>query len=227
MKNIYINKFKAIAENYFNDVSALREKAKYNSVTYNQKVAKDYNEKIESEITNKGNQAISEINTVFNELKAKISIRNFVCTENFSSNVAVFDSKILNQEEFNILLQKYYNDYAFVSIRRLLSNYPELAKATGSIRTASDYVSAYRDFAVGAVKLILSMRENPRFSKVELDCFADEDFSSGLYSVIGTGSPLQTVSVNSENEYMSHSFDSVTLGVPSDSEMNFTFRGVR
>lgn len=227
MKNIYINKFKAIAENYFNDVSALREKAKYNSVTYNQQVAKDYNEKIESEITDKGNQAISEINSVFNELKAKISIRNFICTENFSSNIAVFESGIINQEEFNILLQKYYNDYAFVSVRRLVSAYPELAKSTGTIKTASDYVSAYRDFAVGAVKLILSISENPRFSKVELDCFADEDFSSNLYSIIGTGSPLQTVSVNSENEYMSHSFDSVTLGVPSNSEMNFNFRGVR
>lgn len=114
-----------------------------------------------------------------------------------------------------------------MSVRRLVSAYPELAKATGTIRTASDYVLAYKKFAVGAVKLILSMRENPRFSKVELDAYADEDFSSGLYSIIGTGSPLQTVSVNSENEYMSHSFDSVTLGVPSNSEMNFTFRGVR
>lgn len=227
MKNIYINKFKAIAENYFNDVSALREKAKYNSLTFTPSLAQDYNASLEEEITNKGNQAISEIDTVFNELKAKISIRNFVCTENFSSNVAVFDSKILNQEEFNILLQKYYNDYAFVSIRRLLSNYPELAKATGSIRTASDYVSAYRDFAVGAVKLILSMRENPRFSKVELDCFADENFASNLYAVIGTANALISVSVTPENEYMSHSFDSVILGVPSDSEMNFNFKGVR
>lgn len=227
MKNIYINKFKAIAENYFNDVSALREKAKYNSVTYNQQVAKDYNEKIESEITDKGNQAISEINSVFNELKAKISIRNFICTENFSSNIAVFESGIINQEEFNILLQKYYNDYAFVSVRRLVSAYPELAKSTGTIKTASDYVSAYRDFAVGAVKLIHSMQENPRFSKIELDCFADEDFSSNLYNIINTGNALIPVSVTPENEYMAHSFDSVILGVPSDSEMNFNFKGVR
>lgn len=227
MTNTYINKFKKIVTDYYTEVCSLREKAKYNSVTFTPSLAQDYNASLEEEITNKGNQSISEIDTVFNEIKSKISIRNFLCGENYNPDTAIFDSKILNQEEFNILLQKYYNDYAFVSIRRLLSNYPELAKATGSIRTASDYVSAYRDFAVGAVKLILSMRENPRFSKVELDCFADEDFSSGLYSIIGTGSPLQTVSVNSENEYMSHSFDSVTLGVPSDSEMNFTFRGVR
>lgn len=226
MKNIYINKFKAIAENYFNDVSALREKAKYNSVTFTPSLAQDYNASLEEEITNKGNQAISEIDTVFNELKAKISIRNFVCTENFSSNVAVFDSKILNQEEFNILLQKYYNDYAFVSIRRLLSNYPELAKATGSIRTASDYVSAYRDFAVGAVKLILSMRENPRFSKVELDCFADENFASNLYAVIGSGQALISTTVTDKNEFMSHTFDDIVLEVPSDS-FTFAFKGIR
>lgn len=227
MENIYINKFKAIAENYFNDVSALREKAKYNSVTYNQKVAKDYNEKIESEITNKGNQAISEINTVFNELKAKISIRNFVCTENFSSNVAVFDSKILNQEEFNILLQKYYNDYAFVSIRRLLSNYPELAKATGSIRTASDFVEVYRKFAESAVKMVYSISQNPRFSEIELNAYGDSGFANELYNIINTGNALIPVSVTPENEFMAHSFDSVILGVPSDSKMNFTFRGVR
>ena len=227
MENIYINKFKAIAENYFNDVSALREKAKYNSVTYNQQVAKDYNEKIESEITDKGNQAISEINSVFNELKAKISIRNFICTENFSSNIAVFESGIINQEEFNILLQKYYNDYAFVSARRLVSNYPELAKSTGTIKTASDFVEVYRKFADSAIRLIYSMRENPRFSKVQLDCYGDKDFANELYSIINTGNALIPVCVTEGNEYMSHSFDSVILGVPSNSEMNFNFRGVR
>lgn len=227
MENIYINKFKAIVTDYFNDVSALREKAKYNSVTYNQQVAKDYNEKIESEITDKGNQAISEINSVFNELKAKISIRNFICTENFSSNIAVFESGIINQEEFNILLQKYYNDYAFVSARRLVSNYPELAKSTGTIKTASDFVEVYRKFADSAIRLIYSMRENPRFSKVQLDCYGDKDFANELYSIINTGNALIPVCVTEGNEYMSHSFDSVILGVPSNSEMNFNFRGVR
>lgn len=226
MENIYINKFKAIVENYYSEVCSLRSKAKYNSVTFTPTLAQDYNAEVEQEITNQANKSIEEINSVFKELKAKISIRNFVCGENFSSDTAIFDSKILNQEEFNILLQKYYNDYAFVSARRLVSAYPELEKATGTIRTASDYVSAYKKFAVGAVKLILSMRENPRFSKVELDAYADEDFSSGLYSIIGTGSPLQTVFVNSENEFMAHTFDSVTLEVPSDS-FTFAFKGVQ
>lgn len=227
MKNIYINKFKAIVTDYYTDVCSLREQAKYNSVTFTPTLAKDYNAEVEQKITNEANKSIEKINSVFNELKAKISIRNFLCGENFSSDTAIFDSKILNQEEFNILLQKYYNDYAFVSARRLVSNYPELAKSTGTIRTANDYVSAYRDFAVGAVKLILSISENPRFSKVELDAYADEDFSSNLYSIVGSGQALIPVSITPENEYMSHTFDSVTLGVPSDSEMNFTFRGVR
>lgn len=227
MKNIYINKFKAIVENYYSEVCSLRSKAKYNSVTFTPTLAQDYNAEVEQEITNQANKSIEEINSVFNELKAKISIRNFLCGENFSSNIAVFESGIINQEEFNILLQKYYNDYAFVSVRRLVSAYPELAKSTGTIKTASDYVSAYRDFAVGAVKLILSISENPRFSKVELDCFADENFSSSLYAVIGTANALIPVCVTESNEFMTHSFDSVTLGVPSNSEMNFNFRGVR
>lgn len=227
MTNTYINKFKKIVTDYYTEVCSLREKAKYNSVTFTPSLAQDYNAEVEQEITNEANTAIEKINTVFNELKAKISIRNFVCTENFSSNVAVFDSKILNQEEFNILLQKYYNDYAFVSIRRLVSNYPKFAKATGSIRTASDYVSVYHDFAVGAVKMVYSISQNPRFSKVELDAYADENFASSLYSIVGSANALIPVSITPENEYMSHTFDSVTLGVPSNSEMNFTFRGVR
>lgn len=227
MTNIYIHKMKNIAESYYNQVCKLRKTVEYNSHTYSRDLADKYNEEIEHQIVSEANSSIEEINAVFNELKAKISIRNFVSTENYSSNIAVFESGILNQEEFNILLQKYYNDYAFVSARRLVSKYPELAKSIGTIKTAGDYVSVYRDFAVGAIKLILSMQENPRFSKVELDAYADENFSSNLYSVIGTGSPLQTVFVNSENEFMAHSFDSFTLGVPSDSEMNFNFRGVR
>lgn len=226
MTNIYVNKFKTIAETYYSEVSALREKAKYNSITYTPTLAQDYNGELEQEITRKANSAIDEINTVFNELKAKISIRNFVCTENFSPDTAVFESGILNQEEFNILLQKYYRDYDFVSVRRLVSAYLELAKSTGIIRTASDYVSAYRDFAIGAIKLIYSMQENPRFSKAELDAYADENFANKLYSIVGSANALIPVSVTEGNEYMSHTFDDIVLEVPSDS-FTFAFKGVR
>lgn len=204
----------------------LRKTIQYNSNTYSRDIADKYNSETEQKITNEANSAIGKINAVFEEVKQKISIRNFLCGENYNPDTAIFDSKILNQEEFNILLQKYYNDYAFVSARRLVSNYPELAKSTGTIRTANDYVLAYRDFAVGAVKLILSMRENPRFSKIELDCFADEDFSSNLYAVIGSGQALIPVSITPENEYMSHTFDDIVLEVPSDS-FTFAFKGVR
>lgn len=227
MTNIYIQQMKNIATAYYEKVCSLRKTIQYNSNTYSRDLADKYNSETEQKITNEANSAIEKINAVFEEVKQKISIRNFLCGENYNPDTAIFDSKILNQEEFNILLQKYYNDYAFVSARRLVSNYPELAKSTGTIRTANDYVLAYRDFAVGAVKLILSMRENPRFSKIELDCFADEDFSSNLYAVIGSGQALIPVSITPENEYMAHSFDSVILGVPSDSEMNFNFKGVR
>lgn len=227
MTNTYIQQMKNIATAYYEKVCELRKTVKYNEITYSRDLADKYNEDTEHQIVSEANNAIEKINTVFEEIKSKISIRNFVCTENFSSDIAVFDSKILNQEEFNILLQKYYNDYAFVSVRRLVSEYPEFAKSTGTIKTASDFVEVYRDFAVGAVKLILSMRENPRFSKVELDCFADENFASSLYSIVGSANALIPVSITPENEYMSHTFDSVTLGVPSNSEMNFTFRGVR
>lgn len=226
MTNTYIQQMKNIATAYYEKVSELRKTVKYNEITYSRDLADKYNEDTEHQIVSEANNAIEKINIVFNELKAKISIRNFVCTENFSSNVAVFDSKILNQEEFNILLQKYYNDYAFVSIRRLVSNYPKFAKATGSIRTASDYVSAYRDFAVGAVKLILSISENPRFSKVQLDCFADENFASNLYAVIGSGQALISTTVTDKNEFMSHTFDDIVLEVPSDS-FTFAFKGIR
>lgn len=226
MTNIYIQQMKNIATAYYEKVCSLRKTIQYNSNTYSRDIADKYNSETEQKITNEANSAIGKINAVFEEVKQKISIRNFLCGENYNPDTAIFDSKILNQEEFNILLQKYYNDYAFVSARRLVSNYPELAKSTGTIRTANDYVLAYRDFAVGAVKLILSMRENPRFSKIELDCFADEDFSSKLYAVIGSGQALIPVSITPENEYMSHTFDDIVLEVPSDS-FTFAFKGVR
>ena len=226
MDNIYINKFKAIATAYYEKVCSLRKTIEYNNTTFTKDLADSYNEETEHQIVSEANKSVEEINAIFEEVKKKISIRNFVCGENYNPDTAIFDSKILNQEEFNILLQKYYNDYAFVSVRRLVSAYPELAKSTGTIKTASDYVSAYRDFAVGAVKLILSMRENPRFSKVQLDCFANKDFASGLYSIINTGNALIPVCVTEGNEYMAHTFDSVTLEVPSDS-FTFNFKGVR
>lgn len=225
MENIYINKFKAIAENYYSEVSSLRAKAEYNSTTYNQQIAKDYNASLEEEITNRGNQAIAEINTVFEEVKKKISISNFPNAGNLGDD-CVIKSGILTAEEINVLLKKYYSEYSFIKIRKLVSEYPKIAETT-VIQTASDFVEVYRKFAESAVKLIYSIMENPRFSKVELDCYGDENFASSLYSIINTGNALIPVSVTGGNEYMAHSFDSVILGVPSDSEMNFNFKGVR
>lgn len=225
MENIYINKFKAIAENYYSEVSSLRAKAEYNSTTYNQQIAKDYNASLEEEITNRGNQAIAEINTVFEGVKKKISICNFPNKENLGDD-CVIKSGILTAEEINVLLKKYYSEYSFIKIRKLVSEYPKIAETT-VIQTASDFVEVYRKFAESAVKLIYSIMENPRFSKVELDCYGDENFASSLYSIINTGNALIPVSVTGGNEYMAHSFDSVILGVPSDSEMNFNFKGVR
>lgn len=225
MTSIYIDKFKAIVTNYFNDVSALRERAKYNSTTYNQQVAKDYNEKIESEITNRGNRAISEIDTVFTDIKKKISICNFPHEENLGTDY-VISSGILTAEEINVLLKKYYSEYNFIKIRKLVSEYPKITE-TMVIQTASNFIEVYRKFAESAVKMIYGIMQNPRFSEIELNAYGDEDFASSLYAVIGTANALIPVCVTEGNEYMSHSFDSVTLGVPSDSEMNFTFRGVR
>ena len=225
MTNIFVEKFKKIVTDYFNDVSALRSKAKYNSVTFKPTIAKDYNASLEEEITHKGNQAISEIDTIFANVKQKISICNFPNKENLGDD-CVIKSGILTAEEINVLLKKYYSEYSFIKIRKLVSEYPKIAE-TMVIQTASDFIEIYRKFAESAVKMIYSISQNPRFSEIELNAYGDKNFASSLYAVIGSGQALIPVSITPENEYMSHTFDSVTLGVPSDSEMNFTFRGVR
>lgn len=225
MTNIYVNKFKTIAETYYSEVCSLREKAKYNSVTFTPTLAKDYNAEVEHQIVSEANSAIEKINTVFEGVKKKISISNFPHMENLGDD-SVIKSGILTAEEINVLLKKYYSEYNFIKIRKLVSEYPKITE-TMVIQTANDYIEIYRKFAESAVKMIYSISQNPRFSKIELDSYGDEDFASSLYAVIGTANALIPVSVTPENEYMSHSFDSVILGVPSDSEMNFTFRGIR
>lgn len=225
MENIFVEKFKKIVTNYYTEVCSLRSKAGYNTATYNEQVAEDYNSKIESEITNRGNQAIAEINTVFEEVKKKISICNFPNAGNLGDDL-VIKSGILTAEEINVLLKKYYSEYNFIKIRKLVSEYPKITE-TMVIQTASDFIEIYRKFAESAVKMVYSISQNPRFSEIELNSYGDSGFANELYSIINTGNALIPVCVTEGNEYMSHSFDSVTLGVPSDSEMNFTFRGVR
>lgn len=224
MTNTYIQEMKNIATAYYTEVCKLRKTIEYNNTTFTKDLADSYNSETEQKITNQANKSVEEINSVFEEIKSKISIRNFVCPENLGSD-SVLKSKILTKPEFDIILKKYLSEYRFVPARQLISEYPTFADDI--IPTASDFVETYKKFADSAIRLIYSMRENPRFSKVELDAYADEDFSSGLYSIVGSGQALIPVSITPENEYMSHTFDSVTLGVPSDSEMNFNFKGVR
>lgn len=224
MTNTYIQQMKNIATAYYNQVCELRKTIEYNSNTFSRDLADEYNQETEQKITNQANKSIEEINSVFEEIKSKISIKNFACAENFGSD-SVLKSKILTKPEFDIILKKYLSEYRFVPARQLISEYPTFAD--GIIPTASDFVETYKKFADSAIRLIYSMMENPRFSKVQLDCFADENFANELYSIVGSANALIPVCVTEGNEYMSHSFDSVTLGVPSDSEMNFNFRGVR
>ena len=225
MTNIFVEKFKKIVTDYYTEVCSLRAKAGYNTATYNEQVAEDYNAEIESEITERGNQAISAFDRVFTDGKQRISICNFPHEENLGTDY-VISSGILTAEEINVLLKKYYSEYSFIKIRKLVSEYPKIAE-TMVIQTANDYVEIYRKFAEGAVKMVYSISQNPRFSEIELNAYGDSGFANELYSIINTGNALIPVCVTEGNEYMSHSFDSVTLGVPSDSEMNFTFRGVR
>lgn len=225
MTNTYIQQMKNIATAYYEKVCSLRAKAGYNTTTYNEQVAKDYNAEIESEITNKGNQAISEIDRVFTDIKKKISICNFPHEENLGDD-CVIECGILTAEEINILLKKYYSEYNFVKIRKIVSEYPKITE-TMVIQTASDFVEVYRKFAESAIKLIYGIMQNPKFSEIELNAFGDSSFASNLYAVIGSGQAIIPTTVTDKNEFMSHTFDSVTVGVPSNSEMNFNFRSVR
>lgn len=224
MENIYIQRMKNIATAYYEKVCELRKTVKYNEITYSRDLADKYNEDTEHQIVSEANNAIEKINAIFEEVKKKISIKNFACTENLGSD-SVLKSKILTKPEFDIILKKYLSEYRFVPARQLISEYPTFAD--GIIPTASDFVETYKKFADSAIRLIYSMRENPRFSKVQLDCYGDEDFASNLYSIVGSGQALISTTVTNKNEFMAHTFDSVTLGVPSDSKINFTFRGVR
>ncbi len=72
MTNIFVEKFKKIVTDYYTEVCSLRAKAGYNTATYNEQVAEDYNAEIESEITERGNQAISAIDRVFTDVKQRI-----------------------------------------------------------------------------------------------------------------------------------------------------------
>lgn len=224
MENIYIQQIKNIATAYYEQVCSLRKTIRYNNTTFSRDLADKYNSETEQKITNQANKSVEEINAIFEEVKEKISIKNFACTENLGSD-SILKSKILTKPEFDIILKKYLSEYRFVPARQLISEYPTFAD--GIIPTASDFVETYKKFADSAIRLIYSMMENPRFSKVQLDCYGDKDFASSLYAVIGTANALIPVTITDKNEFMAHTFDSVTLGVPSDSEMNFTFRGVR
>lgn len=176
MENIFVEKFKKIVTNYYTEVCSLRSKAGYNTATYNEQVAEDYNSKIESEITNRGNQAIAEINTVFTDVKQRISICNFPNVGNLGDDL-VIKSGILTAEEINILLKKYYLEYSFIKIRKLVSEYPKITE-TMVIQTANDFVEVYRKFAESAVKMVYSISQNPRFSEIELNAYGDSGFAN-------------------------------------------------
>ena len=120
MENIYIQQIKNIATAYYEQVCSLRKTIRYNNTTFSRDLADKYNSETEQKITNQANKSVEEINAIFEEVKEKISIKNFACTENLGSD-SILKSKILTKPEFDIILKKYLSEYRFVPARQLIS----------------------------------------------------------------------------------------------------------
>ena len=92
MTNTYIQEMKNIATAYYTEICKLRKTIEYNNTTFTKDLADSYNEETEHQIVSEANKSIEKINAVFEEIKSKISIRNFVCGENYNPDTAIFDS---------------------------------------------------------------------------------------------------------------------------------------
>ena len=231
MSNRYVSMMKDYVRNYQKKEMQYQEqrldaKRKYSAEFAQSALAKNQEQATASYFHYK-----SAIGNVFNEIRENLSAACYPDIDMIPEaerNLFSANSPIkLTPNEIKMKISQYKNNFM---VQRMISDYIDRqrqiqnreAESTSSapadiyadckVFTPEDHLKIYKQFADSALSMIDSIHYAPQNSSASyVEAFADENFASELFEVIGDGESLKQYKNKPYYSIASHSFDSVNV----------------
>lgn len=228
MANIYVGMMRDYLKNYLNKQKEFNEQINHNNERYSTDYANEENVKIREQQKQEYNSTMRKINDVFFTVRGLLANASFVNVESLTADRLLFsgDSGFdLSPEEVKAYVERYKDNYTMLRLIKdwiAKHNVKEEGKPFGkydsvNITLPSDMVSVYKQFTEGALSICNKIYQNQITSNnsMELNCYADENFGAGLFSVIGSGMNLSDYKSKRIPETAQHIFDDITPAEPN------------
>ncbi len=215
--NIYIGAMQDVMHAYYKKLHEYNKQIADNNARFTAEYAKPENDKILEQKTKAYNEAKQKIIDIFKDVREMLACASFLNVESLTADRLFFEQNSgfsLSVAEVQAYVERYKNNYTML---RLISDWiakqDKPAYSSISIILPKDILNAYKTFADGALSIVEKIHDEGRImeSPIELETFADDNWSHNLYDIVGSGLSLNEYKTKRVPNTAMHTFDDVTL----------------
>ena len=220
MNNIFVGQLRDYIKNYYSKALDFQNQVEANNQKFTAKFADEANEAVRENAKSAYEKAQQNINSVFENVREYLSSANFPTVESLTADRMLFSNDCsiqLTPNEVRSYVERYESNPTMLRMIHdwIESNHnSDMDYASIRINLPADQLKVYKLFADSALSLVDSIFADPKgITKVQIDAYADEDFASELYSVIGDGMNLSNYKSSRIPESAQHCFDDIKLAI--------------
>jgi len=218
MSNIYVSQFKDVIKNYYSTMKSYDAERTDILSMYTEEFASEKLNILNSKIESEYQKAKELIASIYENVRTLLSVSSFPSASDMNTNIQnIFVNGIgikLTASEISAFIEQYNNNaLALRIIAEYIDNHKEYASLRVKIHTPADKLLVYKKFAESALSLIESIYSNSasNVSMSNIDSYADENFASDMYKVIGSGTNLSSLKERNIPESAKHFFDDISI----------------
>ena len=212
--NIYVSQFKDVVKNYRNKDMAILKEEEQNLEKYSTDYGNSLNAKLEQQRMQYSLDAKDMINSIFEQVRGYLAVASFPNVEMLTADRLLFadDCGIeMTATEVGAFVERYRENPTMLRLIKTWidnkhSGMNDFATISHAINLPENELQVYKTFAESALSLIDTLYADSRsVSEALVNAYADEQFSVGLYDVIGDGMSLSNYKNKRLPESVKHS----------------------
>lgn len=221
MGNYYVSTMKDYLRIYYKKHEQLANEIVENNKKFTPEYAESQNAILREKQEKIFEELRFEITDTFREVRQLLAVANFPRVESLSADRLLFQDGgfDFSADDIKGFCERYRDNYTMLRLIQTYINAHNVKNEFSSIHITmpKDILMVYKTFAEGALAVADKIHASEMSGSLELEAFADEDFSKPLFDVIGTGYNLKNSAVDLKKmpESSLHIFDDVSLCEPN------------
>lgn len=224
MSNIYVTRMKNALSEYYNKELSFSAQIADIFERFTDVYAEDEAARVRAQSEECCQFYKNKIVKIFEEVREALAVASFPDPGWLTADRTVFDLNapfVLSPAEVAVYVDKYTKRENY-SMLRMISDWIAQKNTSGEmnpyrdirIYLPSDHLMIYKKFADSALSQIETIHQNVKSVNPDaVSYYADENFASEWYSIIGNGQGLKAYHDKTVEDAVRHSFDTVTLSV--------------